>query len=344
MSKKAIIITGGSGFIGKQVAETAQNLGFNPYIVDFRKPDMKNVDFEKVDITNLDSVREAFGKITKTNKVEGIIHLAALFNYSMPDNKMYDVNVIGTDNVARAGLESGISKLVNMGAVASYREGAKGKISENTPLHPFENYGKTKHMAEEKLFEQYHRDKQLKVATFRSVMVYGPFSNNSYIDGIFNMVKASPVIIAPMKDTSNSYVHTEDLGRAFIFALNNDHVFNDKAKEVNDIAYNLGDDEVVSERNILKLLKEMIPGAKNKPILPLMPNSLLKKVAGVAETLESFVNSMPSLPKAVAEHGAYDHVLDNSRLKKKGFTYKHKSVKQGLPEVVDWYMENIWKQ
>jgi nucleoside-diphosphate-sugar epimerase len=213
-------------------------------------------------------------------------------------------------------------------------------------LAPCEFYGKTKHEAEELLFERYHEPRHLDVATFRSVMVYGPDAVGSYIDGMFNMIKNSkgPVVV-PMKDTSNSYVHTYDIGRAFVHAVENDSAFVEDASELNDIAYNLADEHVVSEHDIARMIINLMDDGRKRFLLPLVPGPLLKIAASVSEFAEGFFKERTSLPKGVVLHSPYNHILDNRKFKQRtGFGYYFPTTLVGMIDVMDWYKENVWSK
>ena len=159
------------------------------------------------------------------------------------------------------------------------------------------------------------------------------------------MIKNSPIILAPLKDTRNSYVHTDDMARAFLHAINNhEQVFVKGAKHANDLAYNLADDLIVSERNVIKLLKNLIPGAKYKPILPIVPQPLFEILSSSTEKLEKLVKERTSLSLAIAKHANYNHELINTKFKHTGFEYSIPNVKIGLPKVVEWYKKNVWNK
>ena len=349
MKMANIIITGGSGFIGKQAVRAALERGHNVAVLDSQKPKgLEGILFEECDITSEGSVHDAFYRIYTAfdDHIDAVEHFAAAFNYSKPYHFLRRVNVAGTDIVAANAELLGVEKFLNMGAVAEYEEGNEGPIKESTPLAPCEFYGKTKHEAEELLFEKYHRPGKLKVATFRSVMVYGPDALGSYIDGLFNMIKNSkgPVIV-PMKDTRNSYVHTYDIGRAFTHAVEHDSAFIEDAKELNDIAYNLADEHAVSEHNIVKMIIGLMPDDRKRFLLPIVPHSFLKIAAAASEYVEGFFKERTSLPKGVVIHSAHNHMLDNSKFKKRtGFRYYYPTTYTGMINVVNWYYDNVWKK
>lgn len=343
-----IVITGGSGFIGQQLAIRALKSGHKVGILDIKKPGLDNIVYSNCDITVKESVVEGLGKAnSELGNIDALVHLAASFNYTKPDHYQHMYNVRGTDNIAEvaSNILTDNKLFIYMGAIASCRENFHNVIKEDTPLHPFENYGKSKQLAEELLFEKYYSTGKLQVTTFRAVMVYGNFATGSYIDGLFNMIKNSPIILAPLKDTKNSYVHTDDIARAFLHSINNhEKVFVQNANHPNDLAYNLADDLVVSERNVIKILKNLIPGAKHKPVLPIVPQKLFEILSLTTEKFEKLVKERTSLSLAIAKHAAYNHVLDNTKFKNTGFEYKVPNVKVGLPMVVEWYKNNVWQK
>ncbi len=346
------IITGARGFIGQQVLRSFKEAGYEVGAVDLYDPKVEGVPFRKANITSKKEVDFAFNQFY--NHFEGldfVIHLAACFNYSKPESMMRAINVGGTKNVADAAVNRHVKHFINMGAVAEYKEGAglEDKIKEDHPLEAIEKYGKTKHEAENLLFENYHKPRdyhsqnKLNVATFRACMVYGHFQQGTYVDAMFNMIKDNKIIPAPMKQTKNSYVHTKNIARAFMHALENpDKVFNKDAKELNDIAYNLGEDEVITEVEVMRTIAKMIPDGKSRIVLPIIPSPLLKIAAHSSDFIESFMKSRTSLPVGVYVHSIHNHNLDTRKFEETGFEYAN-TLEEGLRDVVnEYYSKKVW--
>lgn len=341
------IVTGASGFIGQQVLRSFKEAGYKVGALDLFNPDIEGIPFRKANIVSKKEVNDAFSCFKgQFGGLDFVVHLAACFNYSKPASMMEAINVQGADNVAYAAINNRARYFINMGAVAEYREGAglEDKIKENTPLEPICNYGKTKLMAGELLFVNYHKKGDLALTHFRACMVYGHYQQGTYVDGNFNMIRNNRVILMPSRKIKNSYVHTKNIARAFLHALQNpDKVFRKDARELNHAAYNLGEDEVKTETEVSKFLAKIIPGKTFRIVLPIIPSGVLENTARLAEFVESFVKNRTSLPVDVAKHARYSHNLDTSKFKATGFEYVD-TLEEGLSDVVDWYKQNVWKE
>ena len=93
LKNKNIILTGGSGFFGKQIVEAFKLSGSNIIILDVKKPlKVNNVDYYKCDITKENQVRNVAKKILKKNKKIDILINNAASNY-VPRGKSKDFSL-----------------------------------------------------------------------------------------------------------------------------------------------------------------------------------------------------------------------------------------------------------
>ncbi len=119
-----ILITGGSGMVGSQV-----NFGIKPT-------------HYELDITDISSVENYIEK----NKPSVVFHFAALADMSLceqnPDDA-YRVNVLGTENIAKACKKHGI-KLVYLSTCVVFDGKKETPYNENDKVGPISMYGKTK--------------------------------------------------------------------------------------------------------------------------------------------------------------------------------------------------------
>jgi len=349
-----IIVTGGLGWIGRNVVRHAQQNGHNVGILDYLDcPRGLKVPYAKADITAEDQVRDAlvdlecsFWRInlgrTSSSEKFYIVHTAADFNYSSSLEKLRAVNVVGTRNVVEQAARLGYRGLVNIGAAAEYGDDYEIPIKEDFELKPSENYGLTKMLAEELLFD-FNKKGNIRVASLRAPMVYGPDAVGTYIAGLFNAARGP--LIAPMRLTTNSYAHIDDVAGACVHAIES-AVFNNNPRQLSDIAYNIADDSPVDERKILELAGFLATG-KHRKVLPVIPYPILKLIAHASEFLEVKVGkkSRSTLAPGMVVHSKGSHVLDNSKFKKATkFEYRYPSVEEGFPEVVEWFRTNVWNR
>src|ERR1043165_4812660 len=116
--KKTILITGGTGFLGRKLALTLKN-DYN--IVLTGRNNKQNLFAQKftgcsvipMDIANIESVRDAF--VDADPHI--VIHAAATKFVDLPEKQpmeCIDVNVTGSQNVARVAVEKNIETVVGI--------------------------------------------------------------------------------------------------------------------------------------------------------------------------------------------------------------------------------------
>jgi GlcNAc-P-P-Und epimerase len=143
MAKKITVI-GGSGFVGTNLCRQLAIKQQDFEIIDLK---MSNQFPEKCKIAD---VRDAE---TLRNAITGdvVVNLAAVHRDDVRDKAEYQrTNVDGTENVALVCEEKCIDKIVFTSTVAVYGFAEPG-TDENGAINPFNEYGRTKFEAEEKL-------------------------------------------------------------------------------------------------------------------------------------------------------------------------------------------------
>jgi GlcNAc-P-P-Und epimerase len=143
MAKKITVI-GGSGFVGTNLCRQLALKQQDFEIIDLK---MSNQFPEKCKIAD---VRDAE---TLRNTITGdvVVNLAAVHRDDVRDKSEYQrTNVDGAENVALVCEEKGIDKIVFTSTVAVYGFAEPG-TDEGGVINPFNEYGRTKFEAEEKL-------------------------------------------------------------------------------------------------------------------------------------------------------------------------------------------------
>lgn len=148
-----ILLTGGSGFVGLNLAEQLLARGEEVLLFDLSPPAAGfKVSFERGDVNDVDALDLLF----KRHKPNSIIHLAAITAGAERDarepRRIAEVNLIGTINVLEAARRHGVRRFVHASTGALY--GAAG-IGVAEPLDeerhrpvPESMYGITKYAAE----------------------------------------------------------------------------------------------------------------------------------------------------------------------------------------------------
>ncbi len=174
MAGKKVLITGGAGFIGSHLVQanlargnevTVLDLPGRPRLAEFARQGVRVVEG---DIRDAEAVERA------CQGQEIVYHCAAVVTDWAPRRLFDEVNVGGMENVCRAALRAGVSRLVEMSTndVFGLREGVV--MDETFPYQPWgEPYPDTKIQATE-IAWRYYREHGLPVTMVYPCWAYGP--------------------------------------------------------------------------------------------------------------------------------------------------------------------------
>jgi threonine 3-dehydrogenase len=172
----AILITGGAGFIGAQLAAEFLKRGDHVVIFDKAADDSlfegeKNVNLVKGDITSIHEVLNAVEEF----KVGTIFHLAGILSAVSEANPWacIDINAMGTYHTLEAARLFGVSKVIFTSSMGSYTLSKDTVVTEETKQSPTLIYGVTKVFGE-LLGLYYHRKFGIDFRGIRLPQLIGP--------------------------------------------------------------------------------------------------------------------------------------------------------------------------
>ena len=222
-----ILITGGAGFIGSNIADRYLELGHQVVIVDNlitgqRENIPSAATFYEMDIRD-PGLAEVFAK----EKPDVVSHQAAQMDVRKSvEDPIYDaqVNVLGSINILQNCVAHGVRKVLfasTGGAI--YGEQDYFPADENHPLRPISPYGITK-LTTEKYLYFYRVTFGLTYTILRYANVYGPRQNphgEAGVVAIFvsKILKGQQPIINGDGTQSRDYVYVGDVVRANELAL-----------------------------------------------------------------------------------------------------------------------------
>lgn len=225
MSKK-VIVTGGAGFIGTNLARALVEKGYEVQVIDnfvaghFDDRVVSDVTYHDVDILNHSALDDLF------KGVDTVFHLAALprVQDSIDDpTRTSLVNVEGTLSVLEAARKAGARKLIFSSSAAVYGDQDMLPLSENLPARPKSPYGLHKYMGEQ-MCQLWSELYGLPTVSLRYFNVYGPGFDPS---GAYALVvgrfldlrrQGKPLTIAGEGTNTRDYVHVRDVASANIAA------------------------------------------------------------------------------------------------------------------------------
>ena len=172
---ETILITGGSGFIGLQLARRLMAEGDTVVVFDLKPPEPLSLGddatFVRGDITNFSQVLNA----VRDHRPDGVIHLAALLSEPSERNPWasISINALGAYHILEAARLFGTRKVVFASSIAVYAGSGSRIVTEDTPQRPRVIYGITK-VFSELLARYYHSKFGLDVRGVRLSVLVGP--------------------------------------------------------------------------------------------------------------------------------------------------------------------------
>src|SRR5258708_31455263 len=143
---KTILVTGATGFIGSRLVQWLHEVeGANVVALVRRFQNASRlarfpVELRPGDVTDLESLRDA------ARGCSHIVHAAVSFEGTKEQNRR--VTVDGTRNVCRVAHEIGAKRTVHLSTISVYGKFPDGPLTEDTPCHPTDDYGRAKLDAE----------------------------------------------------------------------------------------------------------------------------------------------------------------------------------------------------
>jgi UDP-glucose 4-epimerase len=151
MQQKALLITGGAGYVGSHTAWLLAQKGYRIIILDHAPLHHASLGWATY-IRDDFASRAALHTIFSTYAVEAVLHFAAFIDVHASiknPRQYYQNNLIKTSHLIDAMLEHGVRKLIFSSSCAVYGNPLYTPIDEQHPQNPITPYGKSKHMTEQ---------------------------------------------------------------------------------------------------------------------------------------------------------------------------------------------------
>ncbi len=181
-----IIVTGGTGFIGKYIVKSLLEKGDSVTIFDNFSNSTKDSVSSLVDI----GAKVIEGDITKLLDIVNaakdqdiVIHLAAKISVSESisnPSETFQVNVDGTRNVLAACEKNHVKKLIVSSSAAVYGEGSPAdKLTEDSKTNPISPYGESK-LKMEQVIKEFVSEHEINCIILRFFNIYGIGQTDEY--------------------------------------------------------------------------------------------------------------------------------------------------------------------
>ena len=176
--KNKIAVIGGSGFVGTYLCNEIEK---------------KDIDYCIYDInTEIDNPKNQYCDVTDLNSMQNIQNCSVIINLAAehkddvtPISKYDDVNVEGARNTCKIATKYGINKIIFTSSVAVYGF-APNNTDENGEINYFNDYGRTKFLAEE-IYKNWQKEDPVNrtIVIIRPTVIFGPGNRGN----VYNLLK-----------------------------------------------------------------------------------------------------------------------------------------------------------
>ncbi len=275
-----VLITGGAGFIGSNIADELLTAGHTVHVLDDLSTGFSENISEGITLHKFDIRSDEAAELIENGEYDILCHHAAQMDVRRSVREPQfdaDVNIKGTLNILEAAVKGKVKRVIYAstgGAV--YGEPLYIPVKEDHPINPICHYGISKHTVEHYLY-LYKYLYNLGYVVLRYPNVYGPRQNpfgEAGVTAIFTVKYLSgnaPVINGDGQQLRD-YVHVKDIARANIAAM--DLSRTDIVGEIFNIGWGIG--------SSVEDLDRIIRGYSGTDLLPTYGPSLAEEILKVA--------------------------------------------------------------
>lgn len=247
MSDMKILITGARGFVGRHLAKEFSRQGHTVFLLDHETmPTIADIHgtFVGADIGSYAAQERAF----RFSRPDVVYHLAAVTGVATSyeqEESCLRTNVLGTYNVTKAAVRSGVSRIIFASSREVYGETRGRSTREDAATKPNNLYGLTKLIGEEVL-KWHSQIGGCRYVIFRITNVCGPGGEKYGIHKILQKINLGEEVTVMGGKQMMNFIYVTDLINAFSKALQNDKADN----QVFNIA---GPDTMTIEEAVAKI-------------------------------------------------------------------------------------------
>lgn len=273
-----VLLTGGAGYIGSQVANLLLDYGYKVTIIDNLITGNKKLIPKKSDFVNCDiSNKKKIEYILKKNNYITVMHFAGLIKVeeSFKKPKKYDLyNFKKAKIFLKTCIDNGVKSIIFSSTASVYGEGSGKKYTENSFKKPSNPYAKSKLKLENFLIKNSNK-KKIKYIILRYFNVAGADSKmrtglidkkSSHLIKVACEVatKKNKKLIVNGNDyntkdgtTIRDFIHVQDLAHLHILSLKYLQKF--KKSEIFNCGYGKGYSVLEVIRTMNQILSKKIP-------------------------------------------------------------------------------------
>jgi dihydroflavonol-4-reductase len=318
-----VFLTGGTGFIGGHVARKLRERG-DEVVALVRTPEKAGQLSELGCELVAGDLGDTPAIATALEGCAAAIHGAAIYEVGIPKSehrRMYEANVVGTENVLRACLEAKTPRVVYVSTVAAFGN-TRGEVVDEDYEHPGKGftsyYEQTKYEAHQ-IAKRLIAEESLPCVIIQPGGVYGP-DDHSAVGQQINQLVAGRLPAVAFPDLGFNMVHVEDVATGVLLGL-------DRGRHGE--SYVLGG-ELTTMRELLSTVAAV---AGRKPPKRTIPTGMLKVMTPIGPVIGKVMGQPPNLRELISSaDGVTFWAKHDKAIAELG--YQPRGLEQGLRETL----------
>ena len=261
---KHIIVAGGAGFIGSNIASRLINERHRVTVLDNlstgREENIPSrADFIKMDLEK----RESYAHLENVN-CDAVFHLVGQSSGPISfNNPFYDLqsHILSTFWLLEWSKKKGVPRFIYASSMAIYGEPNYLPVDENHPLQPKTFYAAAKISAE--AYIKFYQTLGINTTILRLFSVYGPGQNlKNKMQGMVSIflsyiLEGMPVVVKGSKDRFRDFIYIDDVVDAWLKCFDKPGTYGK--------TYNLASGKKIKVEELLNALKRL-SGNRNYPV------------------------------------------------------------------------------
>ena len=327
-SKKYVLVTGGTGFIGAhQCNEFVKNgyhvVAFSRSGNSINKEFNENVNNKLIEIVKGDV--KTFNFESLQYDFEYIIHIAGKVSAYGKLKDFMKINYDGTQKLLNYAKNHNVQCFTYFSSTAVYGYDGYKNISEDYEKKPFKNPYSISKLATENLVKEFCSENALDYVIIRPGNVYGEYDYTSSHE-IFTRIKNKKMLICAKGKYESCFVYVKNLVNASFVATT--------TKSSHNTDYNVTD----GNRETLNQMFSLIANTFNvKPKFKNFPSFMSKIIATLVEGFyyTFHIKIAPLITKFSVYQNCNDYSFSIDKIKSIGYKPKY-TMEQGVKNTCDW--------
>ena len=303
MAKGNLLIVGGGGFIGSNLALNAYKSNYTVFIISLNVPKVKikSITYIQADITNFKQLKDRLSDYS----FDYVVNLSGYIDHSSfmeGGNEMIDVHFEGVRNIIKLIDWSRIKRFVQIGSSDEYGN-LPAPQNEEMREEPISSYSLGK-VASTKMLQMLSRTENFPAVILRLFLVFGPGqSDNRFLPQIIQGCLTGDNFPTSKGEQLRDFCYVDDVSNGILKTLTND--------SVNGEVINLASGRPLAIREVIEMVQKDInlgiPNfgeipyrkgenmflyadvSKSRKLLNWLPEVSIED--GISRTIQSFINT-----------------------------------------------------